>query len=409
MIRKGARSGRAVWVVVPVLILIALLIWKARDDADSAAQPLAAQGAVATTPPPAPALPASTFGDHARKARLDKLDLLKAQLAQAQQRLDSYRASTRYPYNSRPMSENVDQTRPFDPISEDKAMGTPRGEPIPGQHLRTTQDRVFVSGPDSVLLTVSLVDDNKRILPLRVIRAVAHETQGGANIDAYPPVALQFEDRGANGDAVAGDGILSARFQPSTQGFATLSGTIRIEVYLQGDAGPGQTFFDIVYSPLVPATWAGGTREAVEDGSLAFYLKANVKVAGRYVVNARAYDANGKPFALLTFNDEVAAGAKEFKLTLFGKLIRDLQPAFPITLRDVEGFLLYEDKFPDRAMMPRWPGIAHTSSRYPLTTFSDTEWTSEERSRYLNEYSKDVNQAQDSLNEVQSGASSSGP
>lgn len=401
MMPRGAQSGRVVWAVVPVLILIALLIWKARDAADSAAQPLAAKGAAAATPPTAASLPAEGFGDKAKQARQDKLKLLQAQLAEAQQRLDSYKASTRYPHESRPIGENLDQTKPFVPISEDKPMRTQKGDAISGQHLRTTQERVFVSGQESVLFTVALVDDNNRPLPLRVTRAVAHETQGGANINAYPPVAIQFEDRGANGDVAAGDQILSARFQPATQGFATLAGTIRIELYLQGDAGPGQTFFDIVYSPVVPAVWAGGAHEMLENGSLAFYLKANVKEPGRYVINARAYDANGKPFAMLTFNDEVPVGTKEFKLTLFGKLVRDLKPAFPITLRDIEGFLLYEDRFPDRAMMPRWPGTMHTSANYPLTSFSDSEWTSEERNRYVNELSKDVSQAQNGINELE--------
>lgn len=401
MIQKGAQSGRVVWAVAPVLIIIALLVWKARDDADSAAQPLATQGAVAATPPPVASLPVEGFGDKAQQARQDKLKLLQAQLAEAQHRLDSYKASTKYPHESRPISEHQDQIKPFAPVSEDKPMRTQKGDAIPGQHLRTTQERVFVSGQESVLFTVALVDDNNRALPLRVSRAVAHETQGGNNINAYPPVAIQFEDRGANGDVRSGDQILSARFQPATQGFATLAGTIRIEVYLQGDAGPGQTFFDIIYSPVVPATWLGGAHESMENGSLAFYLKANIKEPGRYVVNARAYDANGKPFALLTFNDEVSAGAKEFRLPLFGKLVRDLKPAFPITLRDVEGFLLYEDRFPDRAMMPRWPGVMHTSANYPGSAFSDAEWSSEERSRYLNEFGKDVTQAENGIKELE--------
>ena len=402
MTRRGAQSGRVVWVVAPVLIVIGLLVWKARDDAGSAAQPLATQGAVATTPPPIASLPASAgFGDKAKQARRDQLQLLQAQLAEAQQRLDSYKAATKYPHDSRPISEHQDQIKPFAPISEDKPMRGQGGEAIPGQHLRTTQERVFVSGQESVLFTVSLVDDKNRVLPLRVTRAVAHEVQGGNNINAFPTTPIQFEDRGANGDATAGDGILSARFQPSSQGFATLQGTIRIETYLQGDAGPGQTFFDIVYNPTIPATWVGGATEMLEGGSLNFYLKANVREAGRYVVSARAYDANGKPFALLSFNEEVPVGAKEFKLTLFGKLVRDMQPAFPITLRDIEGFLLYENRFPDRAMMPRWPGTMHTSKVYQPASFADAEWTSEERTRYLTEYGKDVSQAQERINELQ--------
>jgi hypothetical protein len=137
----------------------------------------------------------------------------------------------------------------------------------------------------------------------------------------------------------------------------------------------------------------GGAREALQAGSLNFYLKANVSQPGRYVMSARVDDANGKSFALLGFSDEVAAGTQEIRLVLFGKLIRDGAPVFPLTLRDVEGFLLIPDRFPDRAMMPRLAGRVHVSGSDPLTSFSDAEWTSEERERYLAELTRDVNQA----------------
>jgi hypothetical protein len=113
--------------------------------------------------------------------------------------------------------------------------------------------------------------------------------------------------------------------------------------------------FDVVYQPLVPAEW-GGIREAVVNGSLVFDLQAQVHQAGRYVVNARVVDARGQPLALLSFNDEVGTGSQRFRLTLFGRLIRDAQPAFPLRLQDVEGFLLLPDQFPDRAMLPRRAG-----------------------------------------------------
>ena len=56
-----------------------------------------------------------------------------------------------------------------------------------------------------------------------------------------------------------------------------------------------------------------------------------------------------------------------------------------LLLRDVDGFLLKEDAFPDRALMPRLPGLVHMSKRYPMSVFSDAEWQSEERDRYLRE------------------------
>jgi hypothetical protein len=90
----------------------------------------------------------------------------------------------------------------------------------------------------------------------------------------------------------------------------------------------------------------------------------------------------------------VAAGTQEFRLPVFGKLIRDKQPAFPLTLRDVEAFLLKPDAFPDRVMLPRLAGVQHTSKSYPLAAFSDADWSSEERDRYLAELGKDVAEAE---------------
>lgn len=44
---------------------------------------------------------------------------------------------------------------------------------------------------------------------------------------------------------------------------------------------------------------------------------------------------------------------QEIQLVMFGKLVRGSASAFPLVLRDVEGFLLIPDRFSDRAMMPR--------------------------------------------------------
>ena len=108
-------------------------------------------------------------------------------------------------------------------------------------------------------------------------------------------------------------------------------------------------------------------------------------------------DAHGKPFALVQFNDEVAEGSRQFKLQVFGALIRDKNPAFPLRLRDVDGFLLIPDQFPDRATLPRWAGIVHTSQLYRPAQFSPSEWSSDERQRYLDEYAKDAENARRSL------------
>jgi hypothetical protein len=82
---------------------------------------------------------------------------------------------------------------------------------------------------------------------------------------------------------------------------------------------------------------------------------------------------------------------------LFGALILDKRPVFPLRLRDVDGFLLIPDKFPDRFMMARRAGVIHTSGSYSAESFSPSEWSSEERSRYLAEYGRDVEAARTEL------------
>ena len=94
----------------------------------------------------------------------------------------------------------------------------------------------------------------------------------------------------------------TVRLTPATQGFANYNGTIRVLAEIAADGQQGVAQFDVVYTPASAATWSG-VREAVENGSLNFYLKSNVRRAGRYVVSARVDDANGRPFALVQFND----------------------------------------------------------------------------------------------------------
>lgn len=326
------------------------------------------------------------------QARREQLALWQGRYDRATQIYASYRDATRYPYESRPMAEHPDQVRPFAPIAEDVKLLNGKGEVVKGIRLRTSQERVFLSGPESVKFTLAAVDENGKALPL-VVRSAQAQTIP----DSRTPIKLiqtyvSFSDDGAASDDVAQDGIASGRLTPATQGFQAYAGTIRLLAEVTADGQQGVAHFDVVYSPDVPATWLG-VREALEAGSLNFYLKANVRQAGRYVVSARVDDAQGVPFALVQFNDEVVAGNREFKLQVFGALVLDKNPAFPLRLRDVDGFLLLPDRFPDRSTMARQVGVVHTSAVYPASRFSGAEWTSEERQRYLAEYGKDADAA----------------
>lgn len=51
----------------------------------------------------------------------------------------------------------------------------PGGRTSEGVRLRTSQERVFVQGQESVRFSVSLHDADGKVLPLRVLRAFARE------------------------------------------------------------------------------------------------------------------------------------------------------------------------------------------------------------------------------------------
>jgi hypothetical protein len=390
-----------------------LLLADGAEDAAAAAQ---AEQAIATAPTANPS-PFNNFGAARTSAqgsstaplsaeglrtREEKLAMWRSRYERAEQVYNTYRDATRYPHESRPIQDHPDRIKPFDPVVEEKTMRDPQGNPVKGITLKTGQDRVFLSGPDSVKFTVQALDKDGRVLPLTITRASGQTLPDSKQLITPRSANLDFSDGGpsAGVDDIANDGNYSARLTPQTQGFAGASGTIRVLVFVKADGKEGVAHFDVIYTEDMPATWLGGAREAQESGSLNFYLNALVRVPGRYVVSARVDDARGQPFALLAFNEEVAAGAQEFKLNLFGALIRDKRPAFPLKLRDVEAFLLIPDKFPDRLMMPRRAGVVHTSGSYNADSFSPAEWSSEERERYLAEYARDLEQARLELERI---------
>jgi hypothetical protein len=71
----------------------------------------------------------------------------------------------------------------------------------------------------------------------------------------------------------------------------------------------------------------------------------------------------------------------------------DGRPELPLYLRDVEGFLFLDDSAPDRLHLPRLAGVVHKTRVYSLADFSDREWQSEQKQRYLDEYQKDLDRA----------------
>jgi hypothetical protein len=332
----------------------------------------------------------------AAQAREQSLHLLTDQYQLADHTLCSYRESSKYPTSSRPIGEHPDQLHPNAPIQDSHALRKDGGGVDKDITVQTAQTRVFLGAGEAAVFSVRAVDAGGNALPVVVTRAQA---TGITYKDARagPQATLSFADDGNNGDAVAGDGALSGLLAPARSNLAGFNGTIRTEVKFTAGGKPGVVLFDVIYTPDTPATWSGPVRDVMADGSLVFVLKADIRQPGRYLASGRVDDANGKPFALVSFNEVLAAGPQDIKLAVFGKLLHDQRPAMPLALRDVDAYLLKENTDPDRAMMPRLEGQVAVSKNYALKGFADTEWQGEERSRYLAEFGKDFAAARSAL------------
>ena len=330
-----------------------------------------------------------------------RIALLEKQQEQVKSGLASYQAATRYSLASLPIDSGHDQAYLFEPFAQDFApFADEKGKPIPGMRLRTTQSRVFLSGTDTAVLTLQAVNEQDEVQPITIRSAPAQSISASGAVTAAITSSVDFNDSGANGDQVARDGRFSAVLSPAAQGFGKYRGTIRVLVSVQSGSNVGVAGFDLDYSPGVPAQWAGA-RDALEAGSLNVYLKAKVAVAGSYRVSARVDDANGAPFALLEYSgDSVAAGEQEFKLPLFGLLVADKKPAFPLRIRDVEGYLLDSGQPTDRQMMPRWSGVVHRTGTYALSSFSTAEWQGEQRTRHQEMYKRDLEEIKAELSKL---------
>jgi hypothetical protein len=376
------------------LALLGALVWRLADHGAPAPAVTAAQ---------APAPPGQPFFHPVEGKDLPAVDergQRRQQLVGNYQLADhtfcSYRDGSQYPAGSRPMAENADQNTPNSPVTDMHPMRLQGGGVDANVQLQTSQSRVYMASNEAVAFSLRAVDSGNQVLPLVVTRAVAQGiTYNGTR--QTPQVSVPFVDDGSGADPVPNDGAFAGVLAPGQTGLAGFAGTIRTEVRYSVNGKNGAVIFDVIYTPELPAVWTGQVREAIENGSLNFYLKAEVRQPGRYVISGRVDDARGKPFALLTFNDVLGPGPNEVRLTMFGKLMRDQDAALPLTLRDVDGYLLKENADPDRALMPRLEGKVYTSKNHPLKGFSDAEWQSEERTRYLTEFAKDVTQARNEL------------
>lgn len=308
-------------------------------------------------------------------------------LSEAQQRLARYKQFSRYPPGSRPAREHPDQMAPFLPVVRQSPLVF-GGEANDEVSVQLGQDRRELVGDETARLWVRCEDSLGKVLPCLVRQAVA--LPAPPTDSQVAPAPLTFLDDGQNGDDRSGDGTLTAALRPSALGFSGFSGTVRVQLQIGLGEHRGGALFDLAYTPNAPARFAATVSETVVQGSLHLGLQIEVLRPGRYFVTGRVDDARERQFALVQWDGELTQGTHKVPLTVFGKLLHDEKPTFPLVLRDVVGFLFLDDSEPDRMHMPHLVGVVHKTKVYSLADFSEAEWDSEMKRRYLEEYEKDV-------------------
>ena len=378
--RRRARLRAPLLTALLVAPLVALLtgllaLWLRAPGAAPPAIRTGVQAAPAAGARVVDPAPAGVRQDAAARRRV-----LQQQVRLADHTYCSYLQHTRYPHGSRPAGHHPDQLYPNQPVLDAQPMRIDGAGSDAAILLHTSQSRVYLAAGEAVAFSVHASGAGGNPVALVVTSALAQGMTYGAS-RAAPRVNLAF--------AGADDGVWSASLAPSEGPLTDFHGTIRIEVRYSAAGRKGFVLFDVVHSPAAPAVWAGPVGEGVEAGALRFTLPLDVREAGRYVVSGRIDDARGRPFALASFNEVLGPGRQAVTLDVFGALLHDGAPAMPLRLRDVEGYLLREDRDPDRLLLPRREGKVFDSRTRSLDGIPDDEWQSEERSRYLAEYAQD--------------------
>lgn len=400
--QAGAR--RTIWIAVAALALVAvfLLLWPGREPSKPAIPVVGSastSGAPGVPTPGKVTAPTPFVAATDASAPVPPKSVWELRLVRAQQTLDKYLESTRYPPHSRPISEMPDlqttERRVEKQLGFRKKNGTKRGD----LRLNLAQSSQRIIADETLRMTIACVS-GKGVEPSTVLsaRSVEQPPRG------QTPTPIAFVDDGSHGDEKAGDQVWTALFQPATSAqFNGYNGEVQVPVEIRCSGDEALTYFDFFYTANVPARFTGKVREAVEQGSLALYLELEVKKAGWYKLDLRIDDANDARLAFTSFDAELPVGLHEAKFVLFGKLILDYAAQSPFKLRDLDGYLFIADTSPDREYLKPTAGPVYATRTYPAGTFSDAEWTSEEKERHVAEFTKDVKEAKEKVADEQSG------
>jgi hypothetical protein len=142
--------------------------------------------------------------------------------------------------------------------------------------------------------------------------------------------------------------------------------------------------FELTLTGKAPRGSPGRCGMGLEEGSIALYVGVStVDEPGRYVVRARVDEERGEPVGVPLGDGGPGRRARPRRSSdpLRQAAAETKTRRAPLVLRDVEGYRLLPDTYPDRERMPTWRGVMFRLEAVALEELSSAEWESPEKAR----------------------------
>ena len=310
-------------------------------------------------------------------------------------------AKHRYPAMSQPLSTKTDLLLPHHVEPTVRMLGglsdpsaPPGTAPTPGKvKIQQNQDRLYLQPGQSAVASFQALLLDGSTAPVTITRSdLTREAQpdGGA---ASVVANVSFHDDGVAPDEVASDGTWTGTVTPPNDG-VPCGMTLFVDVDSGGEKGT--LAYEFVETAAAPARFTQTARDALEEGSVAFYVGIAVDVPGLYEIIARVYDSTGAPISYVRFLDQLGTSSTEVRLAVFGGLLVDEGAVPPLVLREVEGHMMLLDQYPDRAMMADWPAN-YTSAKYDIGQFTTKPYVDPQKQAQLTALEKATQDGVDNI------------
>jgi hypothetical protein len=234
-----------------------------------------------------------------------------------------YRDRAQYPRWSQPLAPGED------PILRDREVSpvSARGPRDDGAVLTVLPDQIAFEAPDAILLYAYLTANGERIGARSIGGEIVTES-------LTPLVPLTFGDAGTDGDAIAGDHIYTALYQPAAGQMSGLSESFLARVTAFSEEGEEIRAGTSFQYSNPDAQLTGNYRDRLEDGSLVIEAEVEVRNPGRFHLEGTLYDgAAANPLAWSQDAAELTPGRQWLRLSFFGRILHERGVDGPYLLR----------------------------------------------------------------------------